>query len=235
MSAEKQLPGKLFKSKKRNLPDSFDWRDQGAVTNVKDQGNCGSCWAFSTTGSTEGCHFLKTKKLVSLSEQNLLDCSSDYGNQGCEGGLMTDAMDYIIANLGIDTEKAYPYKTEDSPTCSFSKGNVGASLKSYKNVPEGDENALQQAVSEGPTSVAIDASHPSFQFYSHGIYDEPRCSAVDLDHGVLVVGWGTNDDGDYWIVKNSWAASWGQSGYIWMSRNKNNQCGIASSATLPKC
>jgi len=235
MDHEEQRPGELFEKKNLDLPASLDWREKGAVTEVKNQGDCGSCWAFSTTGSVEGCNFIKTKKLVSLSEQNLIDCSASYGNEGCSGGLMTDAMDYIIANLGIDTEKSYPYLTEQSPSCSFKKRNIGATLKSYKNVQEGDEDALQQAVAEGPTSVAIDASHPSFQFYHHGIYDEPRCSATDLDHGVLVVGWGTNNTADYWIVKNSWGPTWGQSGYIYMARNKDNLCGIASSATIPKC
>jgi len=215
-------------------PATWDWRGEGAVTGVKDQGQCGSCWAFSTTGSTEGCHFLATQKLVSLSEQNLVDCSGAQGNEGCDGGLMTSAMDYIITTGGIDTESTYPYKAQDG-NCVYKSSNSGATLASYVNVNSGDEGDLQTKVQTGPTSVAIDASNPSFQMYSTGVYDEPNCSSTELDHGVLAVGWGTQSGKDYWIVKNSWGTGWGQSGYIFMSRNKSNQCGIATMATLPKC
>jgi len=222
---------------KVTLPASFDWRSKGAVSHVKNQEQCGSCWSFSTTGSTEGCHYIHEtgqKKMVSLSEQNLMDCSTSQGNQGCDGGLMTQAMDYIIQNGGIDTEKSYPYTAEDG-TCHYNSANSGATLKSYVNVNQGDENDLQAKVNVGPTSVAIDASQSSFQFYSTGVYYEPNCSSTQLDHGVLAVGWGTSSGSDYWIVKNSWGSDWGQSGYIWMSRNKDNNCGIATMATLPQC
>jgi len=216
------------------LPATFDWRTKGAVTGIKDQAQCGSCWAFSTTGSTEGCHFLTKSQLVGLSEQNLMDCSYSQGNQGCNGGLMTQAMDYIISNNGIDTESSYPYTAQDG-TCTFNAQNVGATLASYVNVNSGDENDLQTKVYTGPTSVAIDAGHSSFQLYQSGVYNEPACSSSALDHGVLAVGWGASNNVPYWIVKNSWGTGWGQQGYIWMSRNKNNQCGIATMATLPQC
>jgi len=218
----------------RDLPATWNWTDQGVVTGVKDQGQCGSCWAFSTTGSTEGCHALKTSNLVSLSEQNLVDCSGDQGNQGCDGGLMTQAMDYIIDNHGIDTEASYPYKAVDQ-TCTFHSNTIGATLSSYTNVNQGDESDLQAKVHLGPVSVAIDASQQSFQFYSSGVYNEPDCSTSQLDHGVLAVGWGTDSGDAFWIVKNSWGTSWGLEGYIWMSRNDGNQCGIATAATLPNC
>jgi len=232
-----QIPAaKSLTSPNPSLPSSFDWRTKGAVTPIKDQGQCGSCWAFSTTGSVEGCHFLATNNLVSISEQNLVDCSGAQGNMGCDGGLMTSAMDYIIANGGIDTEVSYPYTAQDG-TCHYSAGNSGATLKSYVNVNSGDENDLQTKVYTGPTSVAIDASHVSFQTYRTGVYDEAQCSSSQLDHGVLAIGWGTDSTSgkDYWIVKNSWGTGWGQSGFIWMSRNKSNQCGIATMATLPQC
>jgi len=216
------------------LPDSWDWNSQGAVTPIKNQGQCGSCWSFSTTGSVEGGHFISTKNLVSLSEQNLVDCSDNEGNQGCNGGLMTQAMQYIIDNNGIDTESSYPYTAQDG-TCSYSASNVGAHLQKFSNVASGDEGALQTSVYSGPTSVAIDASQSSFQFYSSGVYSDPDCSSSQLDHGVLATGWGTDSSSGqaYWIVKNSWGTDWGQSGWIWMARNDNNMCGIATMATLP--
>jgi cathepsin L len=222
--------------KVRAPPATWDWNKQGAVTPIKNQQQCGSCWAFSTTGSTEGCHFIASKSLVSLSEQDLVDCSTAQGNQGCDGGLMTQAMDYIISNGGIDTESTYPYTAEDG-TCSYNAANSGATLKSYVNVNQGDENDLQLKTYTGPTSVAIDASQSSFQFYSGGVYYEPACSSTQLDHGVLSIGWGTDSSSssDYWLVKNSWGTSWGLNGFIWMSRNKNNNCGIATMATLPQC
>ena len=215
------------------IPDAVDWRDQGAVTEVKDQGHCGSCWAFSTTGSLEGQHFRRTGVLVSLSEQNLIDCSGKYGNLGCRGGWMDRAFQYVKDNGGIDTEIAYPYKAEDGK-CRYNVSNVGASDVGFVDIPKGDEEKLKSAVATiGPISVAIDALSPNFIFYANGIYDNPHCSSVELNHAVLVVGYGIENEQDYWLVKNSWGAGWGDNGYMKMSRNKNNQCGIASFASYP--
>jgi len=221
-------------SAKSALPESWNWVDHGAVTGIKNQEQCGACWSFSTTGSTEGCHQISTGSLVSLSEQNLIDCSTSYGNKGCNGGAMVDAMQYIINNGGIDTESSYPYTAEDG-TCQYNAANSAATLSSYVNVASGSESDLKQKASAGPVSVAIDASLKSFQLYKSGIYYEAKCSSTALDHGVLVVGWGKSSQGEYWIVKNSWGTSWGIEGYIWMARNRGNNCGIATAATLPTC
>lgn len=216
------------------IPDSVDWRTKGYVTPVKDQGQCGSCWAFSAVASLEGQHFKATGKLVSLSEQNLVDCSRKFGNQGCDGGLMDQAFQYIQANKGIDTEVSYPYKARDEK-CKFNPKTVGATDSGFVDIPSGDEEALAEAIATvGPISVAIDASQPSFQFYSSGIYSDDSCSSTQLDHGVTAVGYGSNgQDQDYYIVKNSWAAGWGDNGYILMARNQNNMCGIATAASYP--
>lgn len=220
----------------KELPDHVDWRIKGIVTPVKDQGHCGSCWAFATVAALEGQQALATKKLISLSEQNLVDCSKSEGNHGCGGGYPERAYQYIIDNCGIDTEMSYPYDGDDE-TCAYKKGHLGATMTSYVNITAGDEMALKKAVATiGPISVAIDATS-DFMAYSDGIYDSDDCgsSLRKLNHAVTVVGYGTDGASgqDYWIVKNSWGSAWGQKGYIQMSRNKNNQCGIATDATYP--
>jgi len=216
-----------------------DWRqatNPAVVTPIKNQGQCGSCWSFSATGSTEAQHAFTNKTLVGLSEQNLVDCSTAQGNEGCNGGLMDQAFEYIIANNGIDTEESYPYTATGPNPCKFKAANVGATLISYTDIPSKNEKDLQAAiVSEGPISVAIDASSITFQLYLFGVYYDPLCSETNLDHGVLAAGIGTTtyDGEEYYIVKNSWGTSWGMDGWIWMSRDSDNNCGIATASSYP--
>jgi len=219
------------------LPASVDWRTKNLVTPVKDQGQCGSCWAFSAVASLEGQHAKSSGKLVSLSEQNLVDCSTKEGNQGCNGGLMDDAFQYVKDAGGIDTETSYPYEGKDD-TCKFNKANVGATLKSWVDVKSGDEAALADAAANvGPIAVAIDASSIWFQLYFGGVYDHTDCGnkPENLDHGVTVVGYGTDNGTDYWLIKNSWGDSfWGEKGYLRLKRNANNLCGVATQASYPQ-
>jgi cathepsin L len=212
-------------------PAAIDWRSKGAVTPVKDQGQCGSCWAFSTTGSTEGAHAIATGQLVSLSEQQLMDCSSAQGNQGCNGGLMDQAFEYIIANGGICSEASYPYLGYDA-TCNTNCKKV-ATIKSYTDVPSGVESDIFSEIVKGPVSIAIEADQQSFQFYSSGIYSDPGCG-TNLDHGVLIVGYSgaIGKANSYWIVKNSWGASWGDNGYIELAMGQN-ECGLDLAASQP--
>lgn len=214
------------------LPVSVDWRSRGAVTPVKDQGRCLSFWAFSATGALEGQQFRKTQRLVSLSEQNLLDCSTDRGNHGCRGGMMNTGFEYVKKNGGIDTEDSYPYKGVQR-RCSFNRKNIGASCKGVTNIPRGDEAKLMNAAATvGPIAVAINVGD-TFHHYHSGVYYEPRCSETKLNHAALVIGYGTEFGHDFWLVKNSWGTSWGHDGYIKMARNKKNNCGIASVASYP--
>jgi C1A family cysteine protease len=215
-------------------PPSVDWTTKGAVTPVKNQEQCGSCWAFSTTGSVEGAWFLSKGTLPSLSEQQLVDCSDAEGNQGCNGGLMDQAFQYIIDNKGITTEAAYPYTATDG-TCASKGKPVAATLSGYKDVAANNELALETAIVQQPVSVAVEADQSVFQFYSGGVMDS--ACGTQLDHGVLAVGYGTDTGKEYYKVKNSWGADWGEKGYIRLGRgakfNPSGQCGIQQMASYP--
>lgn len=215
-------------------PADVDWRKKGAVTPVKNQQQCGSCWSFSATGSMEGAHYIATGKLVSLSEQQLVDCSRPEGDKGCFGGLMDDAFQYVVKNGGIDTEGDYPYTARDG-SCQKSKQKKHVvTITGYRDVPQNDEAALAQAVAEQPVSVAIEADQPGFQFYKNGIFN--AACGTNLDHGVLAVGYGSQEGAHYWIVKNSWGSMWGDDGYIWLAKDTGSthgQCGIAMQPSYP--
>ncbi|KAF8406281.1 hypothetical protein HHK36_008366 [Tetracentron sinense] len=217
-----------------NLPESVDWREKGAVVSVKDQGSCGSCWAFSTIAAVEGINKIVTGDLISLSEQELVDCDRSY-NQGCNGGLMDYAFEFIINNGGIDSEEDYPYKASDGVCDQYRKNARVVTIDGYEDVPEYDEKALQTAVANQPVSVAIEAGGRAFQLYQSGVFT--GTCGIALDHGVAAVGYGTENGVDYWIVRNSWGASWGESGYIRMERNvagtANGKCGIAIEPSYP--
>ncbi|KAL8487519.1 hypothetical protein ACS0TY_023994 [Phlomoides rotata] len=213
-----------------SLPDSIDWREKGAVAPVKDQGSCGSCWAFSTIVSVEGINQIATGSLISLSEQELVDCDTSY-NQGCNGGLMDYAFEFIIKNGGIDTEEDYPYTGRDG-RCDQSRKNAKVvSIDGYEDVPENNEKALQKAAAHQPISVAIEGGGRDFQLYESGIFTG-KCGE-DLDHGVAVVGYGSEKGKDYWIVRNSWGPSWGEEGYIRMERNVKSKYGLCGIAVEP--
>jgi len=217
-----------------SIPKSIDWREKGAVTQVKDQGFCGSCWAFSATGAIEGAYAIKYHKLVEFSEQQLVDCSGDYENMGCNGGLMTQAFEYVKDN-GLQTEEEYPYLA-DNLQCRH-RYNATVNLKKYISIPENNNHVLAKAVARGPVSVGVDAASNFFHFYLSGVINTEECFS-HLNHGVLIVGYGTDEESglDYWLVKNSWGPQWGDHGYLKIKKDHIKSigiCGIAKDASLP--
>ena len=215
---------------------TIDWRAEGLVTDIKDQKQCGSCWAFSAVVTMEGAHAKETGNLTSLSEQDLVDCVPDC--DGCDGGWPFLAVEYVINGSatddknvsGIDTEVSYSYQGFDQ-TCNFSNSSVGATFTNLTRLPQGsDVHLLDAVLTIGPISVAIDAED-DFQFYSSGIFNSRTCSNTELDHAVSIVGYGRTSNGTtYYIVKNSWGTDWGQDGYIYWNADIPNMCGISQDA-----
>ncbi|KAL2080015.1 hypothetical protein ACEWY4_023808 [Coilia grayii] len=214
------------------LPDRVNWVERGMVSEVQNQGTCGSCWAFSSAAALEAQMKRKTGQLTPLSPQNLVDCTAAFGNHGCKGGYLSKSFLYIIHNKGIDSAVFYPYEQREGK-CRYSvRGRAGYCLD-FRILPSRDEKALQQTVAHiGPVSVGINALLPSFHHYRGGIYSDPQCNQKLTNHAVLIVGYGTENGQDYWLVKNSWGPAWGDKGYVQMARNKN-QCGISNFAIFP--
>eukprot|EP00286_Rhodomonas_abbreviata_P024698 CAMPEP_0181298132 /NCGR_PEP_ID=MMETSP1101-20121128/5619_1 /TAXON_ID=46948 /ORGANISM="Rhodomonas abbreviata, Strain Caron Lab Isolate" /LENGTH=319 /DNA_ID=CAMNT_0023403133 /DNA_START=485 /DNA_END=1444 /DNA_ORIENTATION=- len=223
-----------------NVTKHIDWRTMNAVTNVKNQGQCGSCWSFSTTGSVEGAWAVAGHPLVSLSEEELVQCDTR-SDEGCNGGLMDNAYQWIIQNGGIASEEVYPYISGNGTRgmCHMVtlKTKV-ASIEDWCDLNVGDEKDLELALMQQPVAVAIEADQTSFQFYSGGVLPSKKCG-TKLDHGVLAVGFGYSKKHKmhYWIVKNSWGSQWGDEGYIMLQKmsphTHHSCCGIANAASYP--
>jgi C1A family cysteine protease len=213
-----------------DLPDYVNWVQAGGVTPVKNQGSCGSCWAFSTTGALEGARFINTGELIALSEQNLLDC--DHADLGCNGGLMDNAFKFDEKSGGLCSEEDYPYEAKQGTTCNTNCTDVpGSIVQTFIDVPPGKTSAMLAALAMQPISIAIQADQFVFQFYKTGVMTDDSCGqAGNIDHGVLAVGYGTDLDTNepYFLVKNSWGATWGEEGYIKLGRKSKNDFGICA-------
>ena len=225
------------------IPHQFDWRTRNVVTPVKNQNlvrrwlpwdrKCGACWAFSATGAIESALARKTGRLVSLSEQQLVDCAPN--THGCQHGSIEDALKYVKSTGAIQTAQSYPYKAKKGPRCNFDPALVGAYMPNFRDVPPNEDALKAYLYHHGPLAVGITATKPDFHEYKKGVFIDNGCGHGEMmsNHAMLLVGYGTEGGQDYWLVKNSWGTSWGEKGYIKMARNRNNMCGIASGAYYP--
>ncbi|XP_052772950.1 procathepsin L-like [Mya arenaria] len=218
-----------------DLPLEVDWRTKGAVSPVKNQGACGSCWAFSAIGALEAAVKIKTGKAVDLAEQELVDCAyRRFGNYGCRGGWMNNAFKYIELRGGVDTESCYPYSGRRSSRCSHKKSCVGARMSGHRDTQKGSESNLAQTLNQhGPVTVAADVNSPGFMHYRQGVYNNPSCDKRRPNHAMVSVGYGSSRGLNYWIIKNSWGQGWGDKGYVFMAKDKGDLCGLANHASYP--
>jgi C1A family cysteine protease len=228
---------KSFSSGASGAPSSIDWRSKGAVTSVKDQGQCGSCWTFSATGAVEGAWAVSKGQLIDLSEEQLVECATgiSYGSHGCNGGQMEGAFKYVIEH-GQCALSAYPYTSGTGQSGSCQSCQPIAHVSSCSDVKPNDQISLKAAVAQQPIAIAIEADTRYFQSYSSGVLTSSSCGTT-LDHGVLIVGYGTENGIDYWLVKNSWSTTWGDKGYVKIARSDSTNdpgiCGIAMDPSFP--
>ncbi len=234
----------IIDTHKVEVASSVNWVEKGGVTDVKDQGQCGSCWSFSTTGALEGAYYVKYNKLVSFSEQQLVDCDNfKHGGKdhGCNGGLMDNAFNWIETNNGLCSEDSYPYvsgTTKTAGDCQTTCDNLEDSkINKFIDVKKSDDTAMMTALTQQPVSIAIEADQKDFQLYQSGVFT--GTCGTGLDHGVLAVGYGSDSGEEYYLVKNSWSSSWGDNGYIKLGKgvqynNGDGQCGLLLQASYPE-
>lgn len=229
----KRIIGLEDDDKFTKIPPSFDWRDRGAVTRVKNQKSCGACFAMSTIGALESQFFIKTGKLVELSEQEIVDCPVKYHSWGCAGGIAFRVFDYVTDKGGISSSADYPFEGKVGE-CRESSNKVKINMKGYGLVIAGNDGKklLEAVATVGPIVVSMDIDHESFMRYSSGIYFEEDCTEK-VNHGALLVGYGSEDGTDYWIIKNSFGETWGEAGYMRIARNRGNDCDVSASPLFP--
>ncbi|SPP74269.1 blast:Cathepsin L [Drosophila guanche] len=222
-----------------NLPESFDWREKGGVTPPGFQGvGCGACWSFATTGALEGHLFRRTGVLASLSQQNLVDCADDYGNMGCDGGFQEYGFEYI-RDHGITLANRYPYtqfemQCRQNETAGQPPRESLVKIRDYATITPGDEQKMKEVVATlGPLACSMNAAPISFEQYQGGIYADEECNQDEVNHSVVVVGYGSEGGRDYWIIKNSYSQNWGEGGFMRILRNAGGFCGIASECSYP--
>ncbi|KAL7722994.1 Cysteine proteinase 3 [Entamoeba marina] len=218
----------------KSVPESVDWRDENVIPPIRNQDTCGSCYSFASVAVLESRLLIKgsnkyTADNIDFSEQQIVSCS---GQGKCNGGNAGSTYEYI-QNNGLMDESDFPYE-DSNGTCKYDKSKTVVTCDGYSNLKIGSEAALTEAITEGPVFVAIDANHASFMFYKNGIYSNPTCSRIKLCHAVVAIGYGSENGEDYYIVRNSWGEDWGEDGYVRMTRNGNNQCGIATAAVVVK-
>ncbi|XP_037079550.1 procathepsin L-like [Pollicipes pollicipes] len=227
-------PGDASAGRRGPTGISKDWRAEGAVTFVRDTGSCDASWAFAATGAVESAWYLAGHTLVSLSEQQLLDCSHQYGNNGCDGGLAKQAFEYVTSAGGLEAETDYPYRNQTDYRCRLNDTATSANISNWMLTTRGSEAELEYVVFHiGPVACAMDASHKSFQLYSHGVYSDLKCSTTRLTLSLLIVGYGVENGVPFWLMKNAWGYGWGEQGYIKLQKGHGNMCGIASDCSYP--